>query len=143
MLIRYKSENIISIPWKIVTEGKPEKSGTIVLKPGWNPVLDEVWACASSNSTIINKINDGKIIVKPSRILGLRGEEKKSVEEEIMEELKKGATKDLSDLNATEAIAIVKDTNDLNVLSNWAVDETRVTVGRAITEQMDAIKNQG
>lgn len=52
-----------------------------------------------------------------------------------------GKAKDITNLNATEAIELVKDTFNIQLLKDWEEKEQRKTVLKAIEDQVSGILN--
>ncbi|NQY74608.1 MAG: hypothetical protein HRT90_07580 [Candidatus Margulisbacteria bacterium] len=137
MFVKYQKEGILSLP---VPGG-----ATIVLKPGVNPNIDEKdWKRIEKNPIIQKKIEAGIIIPMPSKLSSVKkAEEKKKVQEDIQNEIERGAAQDLAEYQAKEAVKIVKATYDVEVLKTWKYEEKRGTVLKTIEEQIEKILNEG
>ncbi len=148
MIVKYNKQGILSLPVPEVkrADEKNSKFGkgavkVLILKPGINPRINDAdWERVSKNPLVKKKI-DAKIIVPmPSKLKEIKKpEERKKIEDEIQKEKSQGACKDLAEYNAEDAIAIVKDTYDVNVLTDWSFEEKRSTVTRVISEKIAKI----
>lgn len=137
MFVKYKKEGILSLP---VAGGD-----TIILKPGVNPnINDETWAKIAKNPIVQKKIEEGIIVPMPSKLTtAKKAEDKKKVQDDIQEEVDKGAAHDLAEYNAKEAVKLISETFDVEILKNWKYEEKRSTVLKEIEEQLEKIEAQG
>lgn len=136
MFVKYNKEGILSLP---VPGGK-----TIILKPGVNAHIDDDdWEKVAKNPIVKQKIEDEVIVPMPSKLKSTKkAEDKKKVEEDIQNELEDGASQDLAEYAVKDAIKLVQETFDVEVLKTWKYEEKRGKVTKAIEEQLDQIEQQ-
>lgn len=111
--------------------------GTVRLMPGVNDVSDKDFTKIKKSKP---KGADG-----PSWLELLRGtvNDRGLPTLQVIDEgagSSKTGSKSLEDMTAVEAIALVKETFDRDLLNTWAEGESRKTVTDAIDAQLDAIK---
>ena len=121
MLIKYTKSNLLGVPYS---------SGTFYLKPGVNEVDDAVWAEVKKSGILSHQIGGGFIQEV------FKAESAASIEKSGESEAIKG----LSELNATESMAVIAETYDEDLLKAWAKTETRKTVQKAIAEQLEKVE---
>ncbi len=137
MFVKYNKEGILSLP---VPGGN-----TIILKPGVNPnINDEDWEKVAKNPVVNKKIENDIIVAMTSKLkTAKKAEDKKQVQESIQKELDNGASNDLAEYSAKEAIKLIEETYDVEMLKNWKYEEKRGKVVKSIEEQLSLIEKQG
>ena len=120
-------------------KGKAEK--TIYLVPGANEVETSEWEKAKINPQIQDQIKKGYF-----KEFGIEKEVEKSVLNEETGKKEKQKVKEvvpakISELDASEAVALVKETADLKTLKAWQKIEGRDEVRACIANQIEDIES--
>jgi len=105
-------------------------SKTLVLIPGVNTIPDEMWENLKKNENIEQMLSDERLKVVPSE---QDAEEIKNVKEG------EAQAKDLSGIKGKDAVAIVEKCLNKELLEDWANNESRVHVKRAIEIQLQKL----
>jgi hypothetical protein len=125
MLIEWKGLGPLCI-------GDPRKSNykmaaVIVCTPGVNKIEDEVWERVSKNPEMIKLLESDRVVV-----VRASDPDQKAAE-------KKGEAVELFGLSLNDAMRVVGQTLNFELLEQWAESETRPKVKRAIEKQLDKL----
>lgn len=124
-------------------EGNPRKDAhghlrfgnrRLVLKPGINNVKDDLWELMRTNAGLRKRIARDELEVLEERSRGEVEDDKREPDEAA-----EAAAIALTDLNAKEARALIRETIDRDVLAAWLEIEERSTVRSQIEKQLDKV----
>jgi len=101
--------------------GSKEKSGQVlVMKPGVNDVPGQFWEQVETHPTVKVWMDEGKLEV-------------------LTEDVKVPADKVLNGLKPADAVKVVKDTLDVELLDVWMKTEKRPAVVKALKKQHELL----
>jgi hypothetical protein len=123
LLIRYNKPSYIAFPFVVhkatkeeLARGMTDTMDRVQLIGGYNEVDEKIW----------NKVKDHPLIVG-------------ALEEEIIEIVTKTDQHPLAEMTQVKALKVVGDTNDIEVLKQWARDEDRPAVRNVIGRRLEVL----
>jgi hypothetical protein len=123
LLIRYNKPSYIAFPFVVhkatkeeLARGLTDTMDKVLLIGGYNEVDEKAW----------NKVKDHPLMIG-------------AIEEEIIEIVTKTDQHPLAAMTQVKAMKVVGDTNDIEVLKQWAVDEDRPAVRNLIGRRLEVL----
>ena len=133
MLVRYDKENIwgIGIPIggkKTRTGNTPLGSRLVTLTPGVNRIEDGDWSRIKDHPKVLYALEEGYLEVVT---------EKQGEAEKTDEGL---SSPDLAGMLVKDAVGIIKDCLNLDLLEKWRGEDSRVGVQKAVADQLKKLE---
>ena len=124
MLIRYTKTNVHTFP--VTAEAKE----VVKLKPGLNEFPSKVWKLWEKHPIVVGMIEDGDI-----ELVNLKSEAKGKAKPKVIGKDDKELR--IKELSAKDAIKVVKETFDRDMLERWQAEETRHTVKKELDKALE------